>query len=188
MEYCCELNTFSEVRRRKKGKMKGKEKRRKKRNKGKRRKKEEGKKGNSWKGGKRTRKGGNGKRQKEEEKNVSRVCKKTFYFKLIIRLRDGSKGAPRRNLQTRPQNENFPNKKYVWYLKSVKVPKVRMEATQRNLHAARHKIFKNLLEHQINQSERKSSQKKYIKYLKKVESQKFVWELRDGICRLNPKS
>jgi hypothetical protein len=59
----------------------------------------------------------------KNEKNVSRVRKKTFYLKLIIRLLDGSKGASRRNLQTRPKilKENqtnqsekiFPKKKYV---------------------------------------------------------------------------
>jgi hypothetical protein len=36
-----------------------------------------------------------------EKKNVSRVRKKTFYLKFIIRLFDGSNGATRRNLQTR---------------------------------------------------------------------------------------
>jgi hypothetical protein len=60
------------------------------------------------------------------EQHVSRVRKKTFYLKFIIRLLDGSKEATRRNLQARP------------------------------------KILNKLLEHQINQSERKSSQKKYV--------------------------
>jgi hypothetical protein len=37
------------------------------------------------------------------KKNVSRVCKKTFYIKFIIRLLNGLKGVTLRNLQIRPK-------------------------------------------------------------------------------------
>jgi hypothetical protein len=39
-------------------------------------------------------------------------------------------------------------KKYVWYLKSLKKPKIRMRATRRNLQA-RTKVLKKLSKHQI---------------------------------------
>jgi hypothetical protein len=50
-------------------------------------------------------------------------------------------------------------------------------ATRRNFQT-RPKILKKILEHQINQSERKPFQKKYIWYLK---SQNFGWGIPDGI-------
>jgi hypothetical protein len=62
------------------------------------------------------------------------------------------------------QNESkrkFFQKKYVWYLKSVKEPNIRMEATRRNLRA-RLKILKEISDCQINQSKPKFSQKKYV--------------------------
>jgi hypothetical protein len=55
-----------------------------------------------------------------------------------------------------------------------------MGATQRSLQA-QPKILKKLSEHKIYQSGRTFFQKK-------KRSQKFVWELSDGICTLNPKS
>jgi hypothetical protein len=80
-------------------------------------------------------------------------------------------GATRRNLQVQPKilkkllehqinqskRKNF-QKKYVWYLKSVKEPNIRMEATRRNLRA-RLKIVNKLPEHQIYKSKRKFYQK-----------------------------
>jgi hypothetical protein len=51
----------------------------------------------------------------------------------------------------------FSQKKYIYYLKSVKKPKIRMGATRRNLQA-QPKILKKLSENQINQSKRKCSQ------------------------------
>jgi hypothetical protein len=62
-----------------------------------------------------------------------------------------------------------------------------MEAIRRNLQA-RPKILKKLLEHQINQSERTFSQKHIFSTLKVWRSQNFVWELSDGVCRLDSKS
>jgi hypothetical protein len=51
------------------------------------------------------------------------------------------------------------------------------------------KILKKLSDHQIYQSKQKNSQKKTVFRTLKVErSQKFVWGLPDGICRLHPKS
>jgi hypothetical protein len=71
--------------------------------------------------------------------------------------------ATRQNLQARPKilksKRKFSQTKYVYYLKSVKEPQIRMRATQRNLRA-RPKILKKISEHQINQSKRKFSQKK----------------------------
>jgi hypothetical protein len=64
-------------------------------------------------------------------------------------------GATRRNLQARLKilhkivgTSNLTKKKYVWYLKSAKEPKIRMRAT-RNLRA-RPKTLKKISEHQIN--------------------------------------
>jgi hypothetical protein len=50
------------------------------------------------------------------------------------------------------------------YLKNGKEPKIPNGATQRNLRV-QFKILKKISEHQINQSERKSSQKKVFKVL-----------------------
>jgi hypothetical protein len=55
----------------------------------------------------------------------------------------------------------YSQKNGVSYLKSGKEPKSCMRATQQNL-LARPKILKRISEHQINQSERKIFQKKYV--------------------------
>jgi hypothetical protein len=47
-----------------------------------------------------------------------------------------------------------------------------MRATRRNLQA-QPKILKKIIEHQINQSERKFSQKNYVSYLKSVKEPKI---------------
>jgi hypothetical protein len=62
----------------------------------------------------------------------------------------------------------------------VKEPKIRMGATLRNLQA-QPQILKKLLEHQINQSEQKISQKNYFSYLKSVKKAKT----RMGATRQN---
>jgi hypothetical protein len=63
------------------------------------------------------------------------------------------------NIKSTNQNEKFSKKSM--YLKSVKEPNIRMEATRRNLRA-RLKILKKISDCQINQSKRKFSQKKYV--------------------------
>jgi hypothetical protein len=65
------------------------------------------------------------------------------------------------NTKSTNQNENFPKKNYVSYLKSVKEPKLRVGATRRNLQVQT-KMLKKLSEHQSNQSEQKISQKDYV--------------------------
>jgi hypothetical protein len=51
------------------------------------------------------------------------------------------------------------------------------------------KNIKKLSVHQIYQSRQKKIKKKsMLSTFNKKWSQKFVWELHDGICRLNPKS
>jgi hypothetical protein len=47
--------------------------------------------------------------------------------------------------------------------------------------------LKKLSEHQIYQSGRIFFQQSMLSTLKMKRSQKFVWELPDGICKLNPK-
>jgi hypothetical protein len=65
------------------------------------------------------------------------------------------------NLQAESKILKYFQKKYVWYLKSVKEPNICMEATRRNLRA-RFKILKKISDCQINQSKRKFSQKKFV--------------------------
>jgi hypothetical protein len=82
--------------------------------------------------------------------------------------------ATRRNLRARPKiprkilkkisehkinqsKRKISQKKYALYLKSVKEPRIRIEATRRNLRA-RPKILKKISEHKINQLKRKISQ------------------------------
>jgi hypothetical protein len=55
-----------------------------------------------------------------------------------------------RNTKSTNQNEDFPKKNYVSYLKSLKEPKIRLGATLWNLQA-QPKMLKKLSEHQINQ-------------------------------------
>jgi hypothetical protein len=51
------------------------------------------------------------------------------------------------------------------------------------------KNIKKLSKYQIYQSERTFFQKKYmLSTLKKKRSQKFEWEIPEGVCKLNPKS
>jgi hypothetical protein len=57
------------------------------------------------------------------------------------------------NIKSTNQNENFSKKKYVWYLKSVKEPNIRMEATRRNLRARLKILKKNLIAKSTNQNE-----------------------------------
>jgi hypothetical protein len=101
----------------------------------------------------------------------------------ILKKIVGSSGIGTSN---KPIKTNIFQEKYVEYLQSVKEPNIHMEATRRNLQAQPN-IFKNLLEHQINQSERKFSQIKYVKYLKSVKDPKTGMGLADGICGLDPK-
>jgi hypothetical protein len=82
--------------------------------------------------------------------------------------------------QINQSKRKFFQKKYVWYLKSVKEPNIRMEATRLNLRA-RLKILKKISDCQINQSKRKFSQKKYVQYLKSVKEPK----IRMGATRRN---
>jgi hypothetical protein len=92
-----------------------------------------------------------------------------------------------RNTKSTNRNKKSQIKVCLLYFKSEKKAKIRMGTTQRNLQAQL-KILKKLSEHQIYQSGRKFSQKGMLSTLKKQRSRKFVWELPDGICRLNPKS
>jgi hypothetical protein len=48
------------------------------------------------------------------------------------------------NTKSTNQNENFPKKNYVSYLKSVKEPKIRIGATRRNLQAQPKILKKNI--------------------------------------------
>jgi hypothetical protein len=132
---------------------------------------------------------------------VSRIRKKTFFLQLCMRTPEGHQksifntskvkkktkihmGFIRQCLQAQPkkiknviETPNQPieikkiSNKSVLYFKSEKNAKIRMGATRRSLQA-QPKILKKLSVHQV----------------KKKRSQKFVWELPDGICRLNSKS
>jgi hypothetical protein len=62
-----------------------------------------------------------------------------------------------------------------------------MGATRRNL-PAQHKILKKLSEHQYTKQNENFPKKTMFRTLKVLKSRKFVWEVPDGICRLNPKS
>jgi hypothetical protein len=66
-------------------------------------------------------------------------------------------GTPNLTIKTKKNSQ----KNCVSYLESGKEPKICMGATLQNLQT-RPKILKKLSEHQINQSERKFSQKKYV--------------------------
>jgi hypothetical protein len=63
---------------------------------------------------------------------------------------------------------------------SKKNPKIRIRATRRNLQV-QPKILKKSSKHQINQSERKLSQKNYVSFLKSVKEPK----IRIGATRRN---
>jgi hypothetical protein len=73
----------------------------------------------------------------------------------------------------------FP-KKYVWYLKSEKEPKIRMGATRRNLQA-QHKIFKKIVVTVNLPITTKIFPKKYVWYLKSEKEPK----IRMGPTRRN---
>jgi hypothetical protein len=57
-----------------------------------------------------------------------------------------------------------------------------MGATRRNLRA-QPKILKKLSEHQINESERKFSQEKYVYYLKSVQEPNSYWGYQAEFAR-----
>jgi hypothetical protein len=104
---------------------------------------------------------------KSKKKNVSRIRKKTFYLQFCMGTPEGNEFAgwiqnPKiLEHQINQSEQKFSQKKYVWYLKSVKEPNIHMEATRRNLRA-RLKILKKISDCKINQSKRKFSQKKYV--------------------------
>jgi hypothetical protein len=106
-------------------------------------------------------------RLKLTQKNVSRIRKKTFYLQFCMGTPEGNEFAgwiqnPKiLEHQINQSKRKIFQKKDVWYLKSVKEPNIRMEATRRNLRA-RLKILKKISDCQINKSKRKFSQKKYV--------------------------
>jgi hypothetical protein len=116
---------------------------------------------------------------------VSRI-RKTFYLQFCKGTPEGNEFAgwiqnPKiLEHQINQSNRKIFQKKYVWYLKSVKEPNIRMEAIRRNLRA-RLKILKKISDCQINQSKRKFSQKNYVYYLKSVKEPK----IRMGATRRN---
>jgi hypothetical protein len=71
-------------------------------------------------------------------------------------------------------------KSQIKYFKSEKKAKIRMKATRHNLQA-QPKMLQKLSEHQINQSEQKISQKKYVWFLKSEKEPK----IRMGATRRN---
>jgi hypothetical protein len=62
-----------------------------------------------------------------------------------------------------------------------------MEATRRNLQA-QPKILKKCWNTKSTNQNENFPKKSMFSSLKVKRNQKFVWELPDGICRLNPKS
>jgi hypothetical protein len=70
---------------------------------------------------------------------------------------------------------------------STSKEKIRMKATRRSWQA-QPKILKNYQNTKSTNQEVNFSKKSMLSTLKKKRSKKFVWELPDGICRLNPKS
>jgi hypothetical protein len=64
-----------------------------------------------------------------------------------------------RNHKSTNQNENFPKKKYVKYLESVKEPKICIGATRRNLQA-KPKMLKNIKS--TNQNKKKSKKLRLV--------------------------
>jgi hypothetical protein len=91
-----------------------------------------------------------------------------------------------RNIKSTNQNEYFPKKNYVLYLKSVKKPKIRMGYTRRNVHA-QPIILKKSSKHQINQSEWKFFQKNNVSYLKSVKEPKIRIEASRRNLQAQPK-
>jgi hypothetical protein len=91
----------------------------------------------------------------------------------------GSTQNPKKNIKSTNQNKYFPKKNYVSYLKSVQEPKIRIRATRRNLQA-QPKMFKKI----VGTPNQPIKTKICLKKLCFV----MLWELPDGICRLNPKS
>jgi hypothetical protein len=75
-------------------------------------------------------------------------CKraKNSYGGYPTKFADSTQNPKKNNRNTKftNQNENFPKKNYVSYLKSVNQPKIRMEATRRNLQA-QPKILKKII-------------------------------------------
>jgi hypothetical protein len=63
-----------------------------------------------------------------------------------------------------------------------------MEATRQNLQAQPKMLKKNCRNINTTNQNKNVPNKSMFSTLKVIRSQKFVWELPDGICRLKPKS
>jgi predicted patatin/cPLA2 family phospholipase len=127
-------------------------------------------------------------------------AKRFFYLQFCMRAPEGHlkvfliPQSPKKIIKTpNPpiRTKIFP-KKLCFVPSKCEGAKNSYRATQRNLQTQQKIKKKNekkkFSEHQINQSEQKFSQKTMFSALKMQRSQKFVWGLPDGICRLNPKS
>jgi hypothetical protein len=94
-----------------------------------------------------------------KKKNVSRIRKKTFYLQFCMGTPEGNEFAgwiqnPKiLEHQINQSKRKIFQKKYVWYLKSVKEPNIRIEATRRNLRARLKILKKNLIAKSTNQNE-----------------------------------